>query len=379
MFVSKLLNKLFFNTNNDCYFTTLLNLNQFMLTVENHKAILDRSISEGNTSMASPPECFLDSLSRIPEGNPTTNDGFSQKNEANISYDSLDDEALLKRKHEWTTTNDPIFINEEDNVRCISPIPFPLSEQNTPEGNTSMASPSECFLDSLSRIPKGNPTTNENKFRPIEPILSEFSGAYSPKQPDTLFWSIFIIANGYGEYINIDRNYGVKELEIKKKVCDFLQKNPSKLKHTNYKITKAGVQEVISELLTSNKETSFNCLLALCVYYNINVVLIHPTGKLMLEFLSYDQEETPYYVLKKDTYGKYSVDTDKKTWKEVQEMKTQLICIVNYMKPMKAAGNYKMEDLEELAEKMGVLDATKKYKKAELYQLVSDSINWSRG
>ena len=250
---------------------------------------------------------------------------------------------------------------------------------NSFEGNTSMASPSECFLDSLSRIPKGNPTTNENKFRPIEPILSEFSGAYSPKQPDTLFWSIFIIANGYGEYINIDRNYGVKELEIKKKVCDFLQKNPSKLKHTNYKITKAGVQEVISELLTSNKETSFNCLLALCVYYNINVVLIHPNGKLMLEFLSYDQEETPYYVLKKDTYGKYSVDTDKKTWKEVQEMKTQLICIVNYMKPMKAAGNYKMEDLEELAEKMGVLDATKKYKKAELYQLVSDSINWSRG
>ena len=365
MFVSKLLNKLFFNTNNDCYFTTLLNLNQFMLTVENHKAILDRSISEG----------FLETRTGV-------------ENEANMSCDSLNDEALLKRKREWTITNDPKFINEEDNIRCITHIPFPLS-QNTPENkfrpivgileyaaqteelNVVKPTPSERGVSTLvvpdsdfSAVPENGST------------LSEFSGAYSPKQSDTLFWSIFIIANGYGEYINIDRNYGVKELEIKKKVCDFLQKNPSKLKHTNYKITKAGVQEVISELLTSNKETSFNCLLALCVYYNINVVLIHPTGKLMLEFLSYDQEETPYYVLKKDTYGKYSVDTDKKTWKEVQEMKTQLICIANYMKPMKAAGNYKMEDLEELAEKMGVFDLTKKYKKAELYQLVSDSINW---
>jgi hypothetical protein len=366
MFVSKLLNKLFFNTNNDCYFTTLLNLNPFMLTVNNHKAILDRSVSEDKNK----------------------SEDLSEE-----SFGSSNDDALLKRKHEWATAKVDVEeypttdLSVSENGRCISPVPFPLTEQNTPENNFRPIGGSEppkgLNLEGLLSKPRSVPRISEaGSVGPKvaeetdEPSLSEFSGAYSPKQPDTLFWCIFIIANGYGEYVNIDRNYGVKELEIKKKVCEFLQKNPSKLKHTNYKIAKAGVQEVISELLTSNKDTSFNCLLALCVYYNINIVLLHPKGKLMLEFLSYDQEETPYYVLKKDAYGKYSVDTDKKTWKDIQEMKTHLVCISNYMKPMKAAGNYKMEDLEELADKLGVLDATKKYKKAELYDLVSGSIVW---
>ena len=48
------------------------------------------------------------------------------------------------------------------------------------------------------------------------------------------------------------------------------------------------------------------------------------------------------------------------------------------MKPIKAAGNYKMEDLELFAEKLDVLDKTKKYKKIELYQLVQEHMNWFR-
>ena len=212
-------------------------------------------------------------------------------------------------------------------------------------------------------------STSENE----EATLSQFSGSYSPKSSDTLFWCIYIIANGYGEYMNIDRNYGVKELEIRKKVCEYLQKNPTRLKGTNYKITKAGTQEVISDLLTSTRETNYSCLLALIVYYHINIAVLRSNGKIMLEFYSDSAEETPYYILKMDTYGKYSVDTDKKTWKEVQEMKNQCVCLENYMKPLKAMGHYKIADLETLAAKLGVFDITKKYKKLELYQIVYEA------
>jgi hypothetical protein len=148
------------------------------------------------------------------------------------------------------------------------------------------------------------------------------------------------------------------------------------MKETNYKITKAAVQEIMSDFLTNQKETDFQCLLALCVYYKINVVIVHSNGKLMLEFTSNSDEETPYYVLKKDSYGKYSVDTDKKSRADIQEMKTRLFCLVNYMKPIKAASHYKTDDLESLAKKLGVLDTTKKYKKAELYQIVQNASNW---
>jgi hypothetical protein len=258
---------------------------------------------------------------------------------------SIEDIAILHRKNEF-----------KEETRCITPLPFQGEDSNVSESNTP-----------------------ENMFRPIDnfrEIETPFSGAYAPKQQDTLFWCIYIIANGYGEYINVDRNYGVKELEIKKIIADFLRDNGSKMKETNYKITKAAVQEIMSDFLTNQKETDFQCLLALCVYYKINVVIVHSNGKLMLEFTSNSDEETPYYVLKKDSYGKYSVDTDKKSRADIQEMKTRLFCLVNYMKPIKAASHYKTDDLESLAKKLGVLDTTKKYKKAELYQIVQNASNW---
>ena len=90
----------------------------------------------------------------------------------------------------------------------------------------------------------------------------------SPKKSDTLFWCLFVIHFGYDEYIEVDRNYGVKELEIKKLVGQYISANPYKIKNSNIKFTKASVQEVLSELLTSQKDTSINCLIALLVYYN---------------------------------------------------------------------------------------------------------------
>jgi hypothetical protein len=36
--------------------------------------------------------------------------------------------------------------------------------------------------------------------------------------------------------------------------------------------------------------------------------------------------------------------------------------------------NYKVEELEEIAKKLGVYNENKKYKKAELYQLVADTL-----
>ena len=351
MFVSKLLNKLFFNTNNDCYFTTLLGLNKFMLSKDNYKKILDTE-PETNT---------------LSSGNGAQEGGvYDISNEATSSFG---DDELLRRKSKFrinvsneTSQNSPG--NEES--RYISPIPFDLSEPVTPE-NLFHPIETPALVEEKSSAPS------------LQIVETAFSGQYSPKQQDTLFWCIFIIANGYGEYMNIDRNYGIRELEIKKQIGSFVETKGYQRSSPNYKITNSLRQEIHSELLTSQKDTSFPCLSILCCYYKINVVLLHPSGRMMLEFLSQIQEDAPFYILKKDNYGKYSVDTDKKTWKDIQELKSRFICIDNYMKPMKAAGNYKMEDLEMLAYKLGVLDETKKYKKNELYQLVQQHLNWFGG
>jgi hypothetical protein len=198
----------------------------------------------------------------------------------------------------------------------------------------------------------------------------------SPKQSDTLFWCLFVIHFGYDEYIEVDRNYGVKELEIKKLVGEHISANPYKIKNSNIKFTKASVQEVLSELLTSQRDTSINCLVALLVYYNFNVIMVNSSKLLMLEFIADRDAEFPTYVLHKDAYGKYSVDIDPITKEDVIEMKSKMICLESYLRPLKPITNYKVDELEDFAKKIGIYDTNKKQKKTELYQEIIDACQW---
>jgi hypothetical protein len=217
--------------------------------------------------------------------------------------------------------------------------------------------------------------TNELKSDPIvdnKPVEL----VVSPSQRDTLFWCLFIVNFGFGEYTEVDRNYGVKELEVKKQIGEYITANPHKMKSTNVKITKAGIQEILSELLTSQKDTSMNCLMALLVFYNINLIMVNSTELLMLEFKADKDAELPTYVVYKDTYNKYSTKIEPLTKEEIIEMKNKMICLESYLKPLKAISNYKLEELEDLAKKMGIFENNKKYKKTDLYQEISEACVW---
>jgi 2C-methyl-D-erythritol 2,4-cyclodiphosphate synthase len=195
-----------------------------------------------------------------------------------------------------------------------------------------------------------------------------------PKQPDTLFWCIYIAVFGYADYYQIDRNYGVKELEIKKKIVDFIPANASKFKNTNYKITKVAIQEILSELMTSQKETSMLCLIAMIIYFNINVIMIDAKDQTMLEFIcdKSELETNPTHVLIKDTFGKYKLQSDPIT----SEVKSKYIILEHHLKPLKPATAYKVDDLILLLKKLGAFDENKKYKKPELYKEITEMIQW---
>jgi len=211
---------------------------------------------------------------------------------------------------------------------------------------------------------------------PIENKITLKEELISPKQNDTLFWCLYIIHFGYGEYLEVDRNYGVKELEVKKHIGEVITKNAHEMKSTNIKITKAGVQEILSELLTSQKETSINTMLAILVCFKFNLIMVNSTKLLMLEFIANKDSELPTYVVYKDTYGKYSVKTEPLIQEELTKIREKMICLESYLKPLKSISNYKVEDLEQLAKKMGIYEKNKKYKKTDLYQEISEACVW---
>jgi hypothetical protein len=198
-------------------------------------------------------------------------------------------------------------------------------------------------------------------------ILPKIQNDYiSPKLPDSLFWCIYIAANGYDEYLEIHRNYGVKELEIKKNVADMVKETPSVFKLTNYKMTKVSIQEILSELLTSQKETSMISLIAIIIFYKVNIVLLNPTTKCVLELISNKDSELPYYVLIKEELSKEDIEVRKEEW----------FCLESYLKPLKPISSYKAEELITISKKLAIHDSEEKLKKPELYEKISEYAKW---
>ena len=207
---------------------------------------------------------------------------------------------------------------------------------------------------------------------------------YQPKQQDTLFWCLYIMNYGYNDYLQIDHNYGVKELEEKQKISKFMKENVVRIKNTNYKLTNVAIQEVLSELLTSQKETSLLCLIVMIVYYNINILIINENTKCMLEFWcnkdripstnsSSEESDALTYVLYKTDNGKYKLQYENIGSFQINDLKEKYVVLESYNKYIKAISNYKVEELEDIAKKFGVFDETKKYKKAEIYELVGNN------
>jgi len=204
----------------------------------------------------------------------------------------------------------------------------------------------------------------------------------TPRQPDTLFWCLYIIRYGYNDYVQIDRNYGVKELEEKQKILEFVKENKVNIKNTNYKITNVAIQEIMSELMTQQKQTSFLCLTAVSVYYNINLLIINEKTKCMLEFWVnkervsdvFHDDNTFTYLLYKDEFGKYSVQLEYIPSSKMIELREKYIVLEQYNKYLKALSNYRLEDLENLAKKLNVYDSNVKYKKGDLYEIVGNAL-----
>lgn len=201
---------------------------------------------------------------------------------------------------------------------------------------------------------------------------------FQPRQSDTLFWCLYVLHHGINQYNNIGHNYGVKELEEKQRLAEFINNNKSKVKGTNYKVTNVLIQEILSELLTSQKETSLNVLIALTVFYGINILIVDADNCCMLEFLSSKENDecTQTYVLYKDKYGKYSAELEWISFSQIVDMRHKYIVLENYLRPMKAVSTYKVEDLVELARKLSIYDENKKYKKSELYDAVHELCKW---
>jgi hypothetical protein len=206
---------------------------------------------------------------------------------------------------------------------------------------------------------------------PQATILTVKKQIFSPVKTDTLFWCAYVVNKGEAEYEMIGNRYKNTEIEEKQKMIDFIKKSPDAIK-SSFKITGVKMKEIMSELMM-DKKTSWTAFLAMCVYYKFSAIVCYK--KTYLDFFVKGAENT--YLFHRDESGHISVDTNELDEAEIKGVRDARIHLgQNPEKPLKAASHYKMDDLSEMAEKLGLTSGQNKWKKADWYDAVLKEMEW---
>jgi len=203
---------------------------------------------------------------------------------------------------------------------------------------------------------------------------------------DPLFWSIYIDIYGYNDFLRVKESQHVSNIEIqeKQKIVDFVSNIGTKGldKLVNYKITRPFHCEIMSDLITKPR-MCLSGLIAACAFYKKNIILVNTIKNTCLKFEysekeekddsekeaeNSDQEKSPI-IIYNSTRTEYCLRPD---------LPNNLFLLESYQKPLKAASNYKTEDLISIAHQTNFpLDKeNKKWKKPELYTALCVYLLW---
>ena len=224
----------------------------------------------------------------------------------------------------------------------------------------------ETQVSKLDVVPESQPTSAE------QPCISTLT----PVQADSLFWCIYIAIHKYDEYLMLHNKHNMLELEWKQKLSKQITDCPSKLKQSNHKVTKANIQEILSDFMTAPYKTNMLCVIAITVYYNINIIIMNSTNNMRMEFttdaLPTDTHLVDTYVIYKNEKNHYSICPEHASVDELARIRNSSFLIENNEKPLKSIGSYKVDELIQYAKLFGIYNDHEKYKKNELHEIVGE-------
>jgi len=250
--------------------------------------------------------------------------------------------------------------NKFDTLRCLEP--YMLNEtiiQNRP---------SKKMVD--------DPLSNEDLQTHVQSTRQSY--IFSPRNTDTLFWCAYVLHHGEEEYNMIGKKFKTMEIQEKQRILEYLSGNretiKSSLKLYNYKWSNVRFQETQSELML-DKKTSWSSFHAMCVFYKLNAILVQ--DDIYMEFKMNDTE--PYYKLMRNVDGFVSVDTTAISSTDYQQiMKTKFRVDYGQDKLLKGISTYKIPELEEIANKVGVILHQEKPKKMDWYNAIMEKLRQTK-
>jgi hypothetical protein len=172
---------------------------------------------------------------------------------------------------------------------------------------------------------------------------------YKPKQKDSLFWCFYILKNGYFNYeMEINNQYFVVEKNEKFKYIELLRKNKDILK-----IHKIKPLTELEDDLANKDKISIKTFVALCIFENINMLLVN--NRKIYELLCTDiDEKHPIHIVHRNnkTY-EHSIELDT-TNEIIQKYRDTYYKMNTFETTLKSMASYKLDELIELCKKLNI-------------------------
>ena len=269
-------------------------------------------------------------------------------------YDIFNTPEQIK-ENDIHTLNQYMYINPIEQKLEITKPPSPSPPLPPPPPPIPFPSNTRASTPPLPIAPSSQSVFYQNELVYTKPEPSKY---FYPKNADPLFWCIYILLNGYTQYVEIDRHYGNVEMNEKQKLIEHIQKNPALFKNSIRKITKVIIQEIMSDLMT-NKKTSFEIANAFGLYYQKKITFLYEKNKSYMVVGEQTAPNLNIYITE-DKY--HNVKWGIKLNDESTLVWSEWFCIENPFKPLKSIGYYKLNELEEMAKKYQFYDNKKKRK-----------------
>lgn len=189
---------------------------------------------------------------------------------------------------------------------------------------------------------------------------------------DPLFWSIYLAKFGKKEYdrVGLSGNEEMKEKMAMSQAFHKIGAAHLSSKVLQKKITICGCSEMASNILTE-KKLSWESLYIICAYYDCNLYIVDLKKKTYLTYLRVNSDQYDTFVLyrTREKGPEYYIDTSEQLF-TLDYLRNNYVWIMGYDKPFKAASHYKVQDLEQIAEVLGLKNEDK-IKKADLYAKIA--------
>uniref|UniRef100_A0A6C0LP36 Uncharacterized protein n=1 Tax=viral metagenome TaxID=1070528 RepID=A0A6C0LP36_9ZZZZ len=188
--------------------------------------------------------------------------------------------------------------------------------------------------------PKNGPCLNKPAVIEIKKKLTLF---LPQNANDSLFWCFYIMKNGIISYEMMPHKNVIGEKKIKFEYVESLvRKNKDFIK--KYKFTTISN---IENVLANENKLDLGTFITLCALENLNIIFVNK--KTYFE-LTTNESDIKYIV--RNVNGIYGFETGEAA--DIEKIKSESIKIDNICKPLKSISSYKVNELIEMNNKLGL-------------------------